>query len=52
MVRVTLPPKEGLSWNIVELGAIGELVGGMAVIGSFLYVGLQIRQNTRAVKRV
>ncbi len=32
--------------NIMELGAIGELVGGVAVIGSLLYVGFQIRQNT------
>ncbi len=29
--------------NIMELGAIGELVGGVAVIGSLLYVGFQIR---------
>ncbi len=28
--------------DIMELGAIGELVGGVAVIGSLLYVGLQI----------
>ena len=34
--------------NILELGAIGELVGGVAVIGSLIYVGLQIRQNNRA----
>ena len=34
--------------NIMELGAIGELVGGVAVIGSLLYVGLQIRRNTAA----
>ncbi len=32
--------------DIMELGAIGELVGGVAVIGSLLYVGLQIRQNS------
>ncbi len=31
--------------NIMELGAIGELVGGVAVIGSLLYVGLQVRQS-------
>ncbi len=36
--------------NIMELGAIGELVGGVAVIGSLIYVGLQVRQNTRAVR--
>ncbi len=31
--------------NIMELGAIGELVGGFAVIGSLIYVGLQVRQS-------
>ncbi len=33
--------------NIMELGAIGELVGGVAVIGSLLYVGLQVSQSNR-----
>jgi hypothetical protein len=28
--------------NIMELGAIGELVGGVAVIASLIYVGLQV----------
>ena len=36
--------------NIMELGAIGELVGGVAVIASLLFVGLQIRANTRTVR--
>ena len=31
--------------NIMELGAIGELVGGVAVIASLVYVGLQVRQS-------
>ena len=31
--------------GIVELGAIGELVGGVAVIGSLLYLSLQVRQS-------
>ena len=35
--------------DIMELGAIGELVGGVAVIGSLIYVGLQVRQNTKAL---
>ncbi len=35
--------------DIMELGASGELVGGVAVIGSLVYVGLQVRQNTRAL---
>jgi len=36
--------------DIMELGAIGELVGGVAVIGSLIYVGLQIRHNTRVLR--
>ncbi len=36
--------------DIMELGAIGELIGGAAVIASLLYVGMQIRQNTSAVR--
>ena len=32
--------------DIPELGAIGELVGGVAVVASLLYVGIQLRQNT------
>ena len=36
--------------DIMELGAIGELVGGVAVIGSLLYVGLQVRHNTSAAR--
>ena len=35
--------------DIMELGAIGELVGGAAVIGSLIFVGLQVRQNSRLV---
>ncbi len=33
--------------GIMELGAIGELVGGVAVVASLLYVGLQVRQSNR-----
>ncbi len=29
--------------DIMEFGAIGEMVGGVAVIGSLIYVGLQRR---------
>lgn len=36
--------------NIMELGAIGELVGGVAVIGSLVFVGAQIRQSTRTLR--
>ena len=34
--------------TLSELGAIGELVGGLAVIISLVYVGLQIRQSADA----
>ena len=34
--------------TLSDLGAIGELVGGIAVIASLVYVGLQIRQSTAA----
>lgn len=34
--------------TLTELGAIGELIGGIAVIISLVYVGLQIRQSTHA----
>ncbi len=33
--------------DVFELGAIGELVGGLAVVGSLIYVGIQVRQNNR-----
>ncbi len=36
--------------NIMELGAIGELVGGVAVIGSLIYLGLQVRQSNRLTR--
>ena len=38
--------------NIMELGAIGELVGGVAVIGSLIYVGLQVRQGNEVARSV
>ena len=34
--------------DIMELGAVGELVGGVAVIATLVYLAAQIRQNTRA----
>ena len=38
--------------NILELGAIGELVGGLAVIASLLYVGAQVRQGNRQAREL
>ena len=40
--------------DIMELGAIGELVGGVAVIATLVYLAIQVRQsnaNTRAGAR-
>jgi len=36
--------------DIIELGAIGELVGGVAVIASLLFVGFQVRQGNRLAR--
>ena len=33
--------------DIMELGAIGELIGGLAVIASLIFVGVQVRNSTR-----
>jgi len=37
--------------DIMELGAIGELVGGVAVIGSLVYLALQVRQSNQQAFR-
>jgi hypothetical protein len=34
--------------TIQDLGALGEMAGGLAIIVSLIYVGLQIKQNTKA----
>ena len=36
--------------TLSDLGSIGELIGGVAVVVSLIYVALQIRQNTRAIR--
>ena len=33
--------------DIMELGAIGEMVGGLAVIASLVYLAMQVRQGNR-----
>ena len=37
--------------NLSDLGNIGDFVGAFGVIGSLIYVGYQIRQNTIATER-
>jgi hypothetical protein len=34
--------------TLQDLGSLGELIGGIAVVASLIYLALQIRQNTRS----
>ncbi len=36
--------------SIMELGAIGELVGGIAVLVTLIFIAVQIRQNTHQLR--
>lgn len=36
--------------NLEQLANLGELIGGVAVVASLIYLAVQIRQNTRMVK--
>ncbi len=36
--------------NIMELGAIGELVGGAAVLATLVYLAMQVRQGTQVAR--
>ena len=38
-----------MNWNAV--GAIGEVLGALAVLITLVYLALQVRQNTKAMKR-
>lgn len=46
----TIPPQGVTLIDIMELGAIGELVGGLAVVGSLIYLAAQVRQSNRLEK--
>lgn len=37
--------------TLQDLGSIGELVGGVAVVVSLIYLGIQIRHNTRGLEQ-
>jgi hypothetical protein len=37
-----------MNWEAI--GSIAELVGGLGVVASLLYLGVQIRQNTRSLR--
>ena len=36
--------------TLLEWGALGELIGGIAIIGSLLYVGVQVKNSARATR--
>ena len=36
--------------TIIELGAIGELLGAIGVIATLIYLSMQIRQNTKSME--
>ena len=36
--------------TIQDWGALGEMIGGLAIIVSLVYVGLQIKQNTKTTQ--
>jgi hypothetical protein len=36
--------------NLSDLANLGEFVGGLAVIATLIYLAMQLRQNTRALK--
>ncbi len=38
-----------MNWNAI--GAVGEILGALAVVATLFYVARQIRENTRAVAR-
>ena len=35
--------------TIIELGALGELLGSIGVIGTLVYLAIQVRQNSRSL---
>ena len=35
--------------TIMELGALGELLGAIAVFATLIYLSVQVRQNTRSI---
>jgi len=39
--------RRGIAMTIQDLGAIGDLVGGVAVLVTLVYLAMQIKQNTK-----
>jgi hypothetical protein len=40
----------GLAMTLSDLASIGSLISGLAVLGSLIFVGFQLKQNTQAVR--
>lgn len=36
--------------NVQDLGSVGELIGAVATVGTLIYLALQVRANTRALR--
>ncbi len=36
--------------TLTDLGSLGEFISAIAVVASLIYVGVQLRQNTAAIK--
>ena len=41
---------QGVYMTIQDLGAIGELIGGAAVIATLIYLAVQLKQNTQTME--
>lgn len=39
---------QGMAMTLLDLANIGQVIGAVAVVASLIFVGLQIRQNTKA----
>lgn len=37
--------------TLQDLGALGDMIGGIAVVASLIYLAIQIRQNTRQIAK-
>ena len=37
--------------TIQDLGALGDMIGGVAVVASLIYLAIQIRQNTHQISQ-
>ena len=49
-MRVLPTIMSGVQMNWEAIGAIGEITGAVAVFASLVYLAVQIRQNTRAIR--